>query len=131
MQINKTQNCATFRALQVKTSNVSQYKASDIAYFKDKLANTKLLDAVIDTKGWAINKKGTDILQRIQSLSLLPLEKAVSINLLSKNSDAYKIKFNSVEEAEKEWEYLSSKKLRPGFYADVVLWLEQHLNIKK
>ena len=131
MRVNSVQNNIHFGTLQIRHHGYLNYNACDISRCKEKLANTRLVDVIIDSQGLAIKEKKTDILQRIQSFSLFPLEKRVAINMIGENVPKYKFDYNSLEEARAEWDNLRNSTNNCNFldlYSKVALWLEETLS---
>lgn len=130
MRINSVQkNTVAFNSLQVYSANIWQLRPSEIKRCGQKLANTKVFDVIIDSHGFAIKEKKTDVLKRIQSFSLFPKENAVSINMVGEKEPLYKFSYKNLNEAKDTWESFNEiyKKESPlGEYTKVALWLEKN-----
>ena len=74
MRVNNVQKNMNFSALQIRNKVDFYCKAYDINRCKERLADTKFVDVIIDSHWLAIKEKMTEVLQRIQSFSLLPQE---------------------------------------------------------
>ena len=108
MRINSVQNNDTnFTSLQVRNVGSFYYKDFDIKRCQNRLANTKILDVVIDSHGLSIKEKMTEALHQIQSFSLFPKENSVAINMIGEKEPFIKFKYDSVEKAKAVWEKLS------------------------
>lgn len=133
MRVNKVQKNIKFNALQIRNNGTTYYRACDISSCKDKLADTKFVDVVIDYYGLAIKDKKTDVLQRIQSFSLFPKENSVSVNMFNEKEAKYKFFFKNLDEAKRNWEDLCDKTNYNGlnYYTIIALWIDKHLDSKK
>ena len=79
MRINKVQNNLAFGKLLVYENKMHEFSSSILKRYERRLSDTKHVDLIIDSHGFAIKQKITDILQRIQSFSLFPQENAVGV----------------------------------------------------
>ena len=135
MRINRIQSDnVNFSALQVNYADSLRFREKDIMHYKDKLANTKVFDVVIDSHGLALKEKMTDVLHRIQSFSLFPKENSIAVNLIGEKKPLCKFKYSTIEKAEAIWEKLSNiSKTKNSLeeYAIVTLWLDKCLRNKK
>ena len=107
MRVDRMQNCAAFGQLYVETIPFWYVSDATLDKCKERLANTKHVDVVLDSHGLAIKKKMTDILLRIQSFSLYTLENAIGINMNGDKKESIKFKFDSLEEAKSIWKRLA------------------------
>lgn len=135
MRINNVQNNnVRFNALQVHYVDSFRFRELDINRCKNQLANTQVLDVVIDNHGLAIKEKMTDVLHRIQSFSLFPNENTVAINMIGEKEPLCKLKYASKEKAEAIWQKLSKigkTKTVLDEYTILTLWLDKCLRKKK
>ena len=131
MRVSNVQNNTGFKALQVRNQGCFYYKASELSICKEKLAKTKFIDVIIDSHGMAIKDKKTDVLQRIQSFSLFPQEKCVSVNMIGEETPKYKFNYPTLSVAKDEWDNLR-KNTRTcsslNCYTKVALWLDEALS---
>ena len=133
MRINRIQSDnVNFRALQVRYADSFCFQEKDIMHYKDKLANTKVFDVVIDSHGLALKEKMTDVLHRIQSFSLFPQDNAVGIRMIGEEVPAYLLNYSTKDEAKSEWQSLCglTSKTSLDVYTKVALWLEERLATK-
>ena len=130
MRINSVQNNGVkFKSLHINNVETFFYKDVDIKRCANRLANTKIMDVVIDKHGLSIKEKKADILHRIQSFSLFPKENSVGINMVGEKEAIYKIKYNSLEKAKNVWEKLvkiSRTHNALDEYTIIALWLEKY-----
>ncbi|MBQ7764166.1 hypothetical protein IJ384_02220 [bacterium] len=133
MRVNNVQKNTNFKALQVRSQGYMHYNASEISRCKEKLANTKFIDVIIDSQGLAIKEKMTEVLQRIQSFSLLPQENSVVVNIKEEKEPMYKFSFKDLKEAKTIWRDLCEKTRcdELNYYTNIALWLEEQLSLKK
>ena len=127
-------NNLNFNALQIRDVEPFYFRDLDISYCKNKLANTQVLDVVIDSHGLALKEKMTDVLHRIQSFSLFPLEKAVAVNMIGEKEPFYKWSYDTIEKAKNVWKKLSKigkTNSRLNEYTIVTLWLDKNLRKMK
>ena len=129
MRINRVQNCAAFGQLQPRVRYPYYINESRIKICEKKLADTKFVDVILDSHGFAIKEKMTDILHRIQSFSLFPQENAVGIRMTGEKEPIYKFQYKTTEEARSEWESLIAQNSLNGLeaYTNVALWLDSRL----
>ena len=130
MRVTSVQNNTSFKALQIRNQGCFYYKASELSRCKEKLANTKFVDVIIDSHGMAIKDKKTDVLQRIQSFSLFPQENSVSVNMIGEKNPKYKFFYLSLAKAKEEWNNLRLGTRQDSSlvcYTKVALWLEELL----
>ena len=130
MRISSLQNNTSFKALELHYQGYLYHKASELSRCKEKLAKTKFIDVIIDSNGLALKDKKTDILQRIQSFSLLPLEQAVSINMIGEKEPKYKFYYPTLETARSEWDKIreSTRKCSSlEYYTKTALWIDNLL----
>lgn len=134
MRINSIDNNVKFGTLHVRNFDALTYKEADILRCKEKLANTKMFDVVIDENGLALKEKMTDILHKIQSFSLLTKENAVGIRMANEDNILYKFKYKSYEKAESVWKKLANISKNKSFlekYTIIALWLDKRLGKNK
>ena len=135
MRISGVQkNNTNFSSLQVRTNSNWRLKQSEIKRFEKQLASTEKFDVIIDSHGFAIKEKMTDVLKRIQSFSLFPKENAVSVNMIGEHSPEYKFIYKDSKEARDTWDFLnkiSENESNLSKYTKVTLWLEQNLKKTK
>ena len=133
MRVSSVQNCSAFGKLYINTNELIGITKSSLKSCEGKLSKTKHIDVVIDSKGIAIKKKMTDILQRVQSFSLYPQENAVGITVLEDSvKKTYKMYYETVDEAKKNWENLFDKTNLNKLEAltKIALWLEKYFELK-
>lgn len=134
MRIYSMQNKTNFGQLHIDNKNLYRFKDSEIKYFKEKLADTKYLDLIFDSKGSAIKEKMTGALKKIQSFSFFPIENAASVNFIGEAEPIYKFTFDSFESAKKEWRVLCEEgkdaETSLPMYANAILWIEKYLELK-
>ena len=65
MRINKVQNNLAFGKLLVYENKMHEFSSSVLKRYERRLSGTKHVDLIIDSHGFAIKEKMTDILQRI------------------------------------------------------------------
>ena len=108
MRINKVQNNPVFGKLLVHENKMQEFSSSVLKRYERRLSDTKHVDLIIDSHGFAIKEKMTDILQRIQSFSLFPQENAVGINVNDGNGckKTYKAFYETLDKARKAWKDL-------------------------
>lgn len=131
MRVSGVQNNTGFKALQIRNQGCFYYKASELNICKEKLAKTKFIDVIIDSHGMAIKDKKTDVLHRIQSFSLFPQEKCVSVNMIGENIPKYKFSYPTLSIAKDEWDNLREDTRTCSslnYYTKVALWLEDTLS---
>ena len=133
MRINSIDNNVKFGTLHVRNFDALTYKEADILRCKEKLANTKIFDVVIDENGLALKEKMTDILHKIQSFSLFTKENSVGIRMAKEDNVLYKFKYKSYEKAEAVWKNLADISKNKSFleqYTIIALWLDKKLGKK-
>ena len=134
MRVSAVQNNPNFQKLEIRNKGYYHYKDASISKFKEKLADTEFVDVIIDSHGLAIKEKMAEVLKRIQSFSLFPLENAVSVNFIGEKEPLYKFSYNSLEEARKVWRMLADsdkgKDSSIDMYATATLWIDQNLKKK-
>lgn len=132
MRINSVQNSAAFGQLQVRSRDIYYLNESKLKSCEKQLANTKFVDVILDSQGFAIKDKMTDILHRIQSFSLFPQDKAVGIRMIDEEAPAYLLNYSTKEQAKNEWQSLCelTSKISLDLYTKVALWLDEKLVTK-
>ena len=133
MRINGIENRVGFGNLYLRTNQFHEISEEMIRRYEQKLANTKHIDLIIDSHGFAIKDKMTDFLQRIQSFSLFPQENAVGINMDGLTKKIYKFTYKTLDEAKKAWKdlYTTAQQGNIKGYADVAIWLDNKLEETK
>ena len=134
MRVNNTQSSLSFRQLHIDKLQLYRFSDASIKNSRKRLANTRFIDVIFDSNGFAIKDKKTDIHQRIQSFSLFPLENSVSVNMIGEKDPKYKFNFPTLAEAKKVWKDLSEKTRNVSFleeYTTVALWLEKFIGFAK
>lgn len=133
MRINSVNNYVAFNALQQKCMAPMHITEEKLEICRKKVANTKFIDIILDSHGFAIKEKMTEFIQRIQSFSLFPKDNVVSINMIGDIENCYKFKYDTLEIAKKEWEKISDlrKKNNPEYYTEFALWLDKNFNSQK
>ena len=129
MRVNTVQNSCNFKMLQVR-SNGCIYNESKIRACEKQLAKTKFVDVILDSHGLALKDKMTDILYRIQSFSLFPIEKSVGIRMRGVDDPVFKFDYGTISEAKNAWQELKdcSSSTFIEEYTKVALWLEKKLS---
>ena len=129
MRIERVQNCAAFGQLQSRVKYPYYINEAKIKACEKKLADTRFVDIILDSHGFAIKDKMTDILHRIQSFSLFPQENAVGIRMVGKKEPIYKFQYDTKEKARSEWDKLCFENTKNSLdaYTNIALWLEEHL----
>ena len=131
MRINKVQNNLAFGKLLVYENKMHEFSSSVLKRYERRLSDTKHVDLIIDSHGFAIKEKMTDILQRIQSFSLFPQENAVGVNVNDGrgNKKTYKTVYSSLEKAKEAWTslYRTGQQCNLEAYSQLVLWIEKML----
>lgn len=133
MRVNNVQrtNAVPHKALHVCCENLYRYNKKDVSLCQRKLADTKFVDVIIDSQGLlAIKEKMTDVLQRIQSFSLLPQENAVAFNAIGEKTPKFKFFYSTKEEAKDVWTSLNKKTRGSSLdmYTNTALWLDGELS---
>jgi hypothetical protein len=132
MRINKIQNSHAFGKLFIQENKVQEFSSSILKQYEQRLSKTKHVDLIIDSQGFAIKEKMTDILQRIQSFSLFPEENAVGVNVNDgkNNTKTYKTVYKTLDKAKDVWKdlYKTSQKDCIDRYTEVTLWIDNFLD---
>ncbi len=133
MRISRVENSAAFGQLQIRSKGPYFLSESKIKTCEKKLSKTKFIDVILDSHGVAIKEKMTEILHRIQSFSLFPLENSVGIKMIGEKEPLFKFRYSTNEEAENVWETLSSYSRKNSLdeYTEVALWLEKQMETKQ
>jgi len=129
MRINSVQNNGiNFKSLQIRNVGQFYYKDFDLKRSQNRLANTKILDVVIDSHGLSIKEKMTEALHQIQSFSLFPQENSIAINMINEKEPFIKFKYDSIKKAKAVWEKLlkiDNTQSNLEKYTLLTLWLEK------
>lgn len=128
MRISRVDNCAAFGQLQTRVKCPYFINQSKLRACEKQLVDTKFVDVIYDSQGFAIKEKMADILYRIQSFSLFPIDKAVGIRMIGVKEPVFKFFHQSKEEAKSDWKDLCSAHSKSNVeeYTQVALWLEDH-----
>ena len=132
MRINNMENSAAFKSLKINESIYYHLSNKNIKSFEKKLANTKHIDVIIDSHGFSLKDKKTELLNWIQSFSLFTQENAVGINLLGDSKKTFKIYFKNIDEAKKLWDELriSARNDSLETYTKTALILDKQIDYK-
>lgn len=132
MRVNSMENSVGFKSLKIKENPYRYLAGTSTKIFEKKLANTKRYDVIVDSHGFSIKDKKTELINKIQSFSLFIKEKAVGINLLGNSKQTFKVYFDELEEAENLWNELrvSDRSNRLESYAKATLILDNQIDYK-
>ena len=127
MRINNVQKDMNFKQLKVNTHKTWGLKETVIQQYKEKLADTKNFDVIVDSTGISLKRKMTDINQKIQSFSLYMKENALGIHVIGDKRELFKFSYATLEEAKLAWQHLnnSDKQDRLKGYGEVALLLDK------
>ena len=119
----------TFNGLKIYNREIYEMGELAVNKCRERLASTKHVDLIYDSHGFAIKKKMTEVLQRIQSFSLFPYENAVGINVNGNANKIYKFKLKTLDEAKQLWNDLveTCRKNRLEGYTKIILMIENQI----
>ena len=134
MRINNAHYFSAFGKLHINTDELYGISKSSLKQCEKLLSKTKHVDVFIDSQGITIKKKMTEILQKIQSFSLFPLERAVGITVIENNEKkVLKMFYKTTEEAKRSWRTLSNCSWLNNIesHTIIALWLDNYFESKK
>lgn len=132
MRICRVENCVAFNQLQPRVRYPYYLSEAKIKSCEKQLENTRFLDVIFDSQGFAIKDKMTEVLHRFQSFSLFPQENAIGVVMKGVKEPVYKFHYQTKDDAKQEWEDFVNINPKDGLenYTSLVLWLEKKLSFR-